>query len=69
MECSLIDLLERIGVDQDIFAAACAVASRQAHKAIVGQILAVDNFLVFKKMMVARNQQLNLQALRQMQLQ
>ena len=55
MESSLIDLLESIGVDQDIFVAACAVASRQAHKGIVGQILAVDNFLVFKKMMVARN--------------
>ena len=67
LECQLLDFFTTLGIDHDIFIAACSVAQSKVHKAIVGQILAVDNFLVFKKMMVARNEQLNQQALRQME--
>jgi len=33
------------------------------HKKIVDQIVAVENFLAFKKLMVKRNQELNRQAI------
>ena len=33
------------------------------HKKIVDEIMAVDNFLAFKKLMVKRNQELNKQAM------
>ncbi|MFS8160141.1 MAG: hypothetical protein ACMG6E_08010 [Candidatus Roizmanbacteria bacterium] len=33
------------------------------HKKIVDQIIAVDNFMAFKKLMIKRNQELNQQAL------
>ena len=67
MECQLIDFVDNMGITLDSFVSACELASSKVHKAIVNQILAVDNFVIFKKMMVARNKQLNLQALRQMQ--
>ena len=43
---------------------ACSKASHnQLHKKIVDQIIAVDNFMAFKKLMIKRNQELNQQAL------
>lgn len=50
----MADLLERTGIDGDVFAAACAVAAGKGQQ-LVGHILAVDSFPVFKRMMVARN--------------
>ena len=46
------------------FVAACDKASANPiHKKIVDQIMAVDNFLAFKRLMVKRNQELNRQAI------
>ena len=43
---------------------ACSKASgNPLHKKIVDQIIAVDNFIAFKKLMIKRNQELNEQAL------
>ena len=43
---------------------ACEKANNKAiHKKIVDQIIAVDNFLAFKKLMIKRNTELNQQAL------
>ena len=43
---------------------ACEKASENPlHKKIVDQIIAVDNFIAFKKLMMKRNQELNEQAL------
>jgi hypothetical protein len=47
------------------FVTACEVASQRVHKSIVNQLLAVDNFLVFKRMMISRNKQLNEEAMKQ----
>ena len=39
---------------------ACEKASEKAvHKKIVDQIIAVDNFVAFKKLMIKRNTELN----------
>jgi hypothetical protein len=54
------ELLAELGVDQDTFMQACAKAERNPlHKKIVDQIVAVDNFIAFKKLMCKRNAELN----------
>jgi hypothetical protein len=54
------ELLAELGVDQDIFMQACAKAEKNPlHKKIVDQIIAVDNFVAFKKLMCKRNAELN----------
>ena len=46
------------------FVEACQRAEQNPiHKKIVDQIMAVDSFLAFKKLMVKRNQELNRQAM------
>ena len=51
-----------MGIEPEIFVTACELASQKVHKSIVNQLLAVDSFLLFKKMMIARNKQLNHEA-------
>jgi hypothetical protein len=46
---------------------ACAKAEKNPlHKKIVDQIVAVDNFVAFKKLMCKRNAELNQQAMKMM---
>lgn len=45
-----------IGINEEIFAEACArAASKPVHKKLIDEIVAVDNFVAFKKLMVKRN--------------
>ena len=54
------ELLAELGVSQEIFMAACQKAeANPIHKKIVDQIVAVDNFVAFKKLMCKRNAELN----------
>ena len=56
--------MAELGVSDEQFVAACDKASANPiHKKIVDQIMAVDNFLAFKRLMVKRNQELNRQAI------
>jgi hypothetical protein len=55
-----------LGIPAEVFVNACEVASEKVHKSIINQLLAVENFLLFKKMMITRNKQLNLEAANQM---
>lgn len=56
--------MAELGVSDEQFVEACERAAKnQLHKKIVDQIMAVDNFLAFKKLMVKRNQELNKQAM------
>ena len=56
--------MTELGVSDEQFVEACQRAeSNPIHKKIVDQIMAVDNFLAFKKLMVKRNQELNKQAI------
>ena len=58
------DLMKELGVTEEQFVEACEKASSNPiHKRIVDQIMAVENFLSFKKLMIKRNTELNLQAL------
>lgn len=62
------ELLAELGVDQDTFMQACAKAEKNPiHKKIVDQIVAVDNFVAFKKLMCKRNAELNQQAMKMME--
>jgi len=59
------ELLAELGVDQDVFMGACAKAEKNPiHKKIVDQIVAVDNFVAFKRLMCKRNAELNQQAMK-----
>ena len=67
MEDLLAELMAELGVTDEQFVAACDKASESGnpiHKKIVDQIMAVDNFLAFKRLMAKRNAELNEQALR-----
>lgn len=58
------ELIAELGVTQEIFMQACANAeANPIHKKIVDQIVAVDNFVAFKKLMCKRNAELNKQAM------
>jgi hypothetical protein len=58
------ELIAELGVTQEIFMTACDTAEgNPIHKKIVDQIVAVDNFVAFKKLMCKRNSELNKQAI------
>jgi hypothetical protein len=60
-------LLAELGVTQEQFMEACEKAgANPIHKRIVDQIIAVDNFMAFKKLMWKRNTELNQQAMKLM---
>ena len=52
------ELMKELGVSNEQFVEACTKAGESGnpiHKKIVDQILAVENFLAFKRLMVKRN--------------
>lgn len=56
VEDLLAELMAELGVSDTQFVEACERASQNPlHKKIVDQIMAVDNFLAFKRLMVKRN--------------
>ena len=56
--------MAELGVTQEQFMDACEKAGQKAvHKKIVDQLIAVENFMAFKKLMVKRNSELNQQPL------
>ena len=56
----LCNLLSEIGVSEEQFAEACEKANANpVHKKLVSEILAVDNFSAFKKLMQRRNKEMN----------
>lgn len=46
--------------------AACSKAASKVHKNLLVQLLSVDDFLLFKQMMVQRNMQMNMEAIQAM---
>ena len=66
---SLLEMhLEDLGVTGEQFAAVCeAAAQQQVGMEVLEQILAVDDFVSFKKMMVKRNMELELEAMKALQ--
>lgn len=65
VEGLLMELMGELGVTEDQFYEACEKASvNPIHKKIVDQIIAVENFMSFKRLMVKRNTELNEQAMK-----
>ena len=59
--------MAELDITQEQFLDACEKAeSDPKHKKIVGQIMAVENFIAFKKLMIKRNTELNEEALKMM---
>ncbi len=63
----LQNLLDEIGVDQDMFLSAAQKGLESDDKKFYEQLIACDNFLYFKNMMIKRNMQLEEEAMRLMQ--
>jgi hypothetical protein len=60
----LTNMLAEIGISEETFAEACIKAtSNPTHKMLLSEIMAVDNFMAFKKLMVKRNKDLSEEAL------
>ncbi len=60
----LEELFKDLGATEEQFVISCEKAAKNPQYArIVNQILAVDNFIAFKKLMVKRNNELNQQAM------
>jgi len=58
----LIDFhLKDIQVSEEAFVRACNISKSPNDKKVFDQILAVDNFVAFKKLMVNRNKELELE--------
>ena len=56
--------MNELGVTDEQFISACEKAAQNPiHKKIVDQIMAVDNFTAFKRLMIKRNGELNQQAM------
>lgn len=56
--------MRELGVTDEQFVGACEKAAKNPiHKKIVDQIMAVDNFQAFKRLMIKRNSELNKEAL------
>jgi hypothetical protein len=61
--------LSEVGIDDEVFAEACRHHrfSRDVNKSVYEQMTAMDDFLTFKKLMVRRNKELELEAVRALQ--
>jgi pyruvate/2-oxoacid:ferredoxin oxidoreductase beta subunit len=56
----LCELIAEMGIDRDTFYSACEQSNRNpTHRRVVQQILSVDDFVAFKRMMVKKNLQLS----------
>lgn len=70
VEEMLSNMLSEIGISEEIFAEACIKATKNpTHKMLLSEIMAVENFLAFKKLMVKRNRELSEEAMQLMKAQ
>ena len=68
---SLVDgMVEEIGITEEQFGSVIEKGLKsQSHKKYFEQLLIIDNFLVFKKLMIKRNKSNELEALKELQVQ
>ncbi|CDW71873.1 UNKNOWN [Stylonychia lemnae] len=63
----LCELMAELDITQEQFMEACDKAQENPiHKKVVDQLIAVDNFMAFRKLMIKRNSELNEEALKLM---
>ena len=66
VETQLEAYIQDLGISQQDFLATCGRAAKKLHKSILQQILACDDFLLFKQLMVNRNIAMNKEAMEEM---
>ena len=66
VESKLEAYIQDLGINQQVFVATCSKAAKKLHKSILQQILACDDFLLFKQLMVNRNIAMNKEAMEEM---
>ncbi len=58
-------MIKDLGITEEMFAKACEVAyTRPDSRRLVEQLISVDDFVTFKKLMLKRNKELNEQAMK-----
>ncbi len=63
----LCELIAEMGIDRDIFYDACEKSKRNpSHYRVVQQVLSVEDFVAFKRMMIRKNVQLSEIALKEL---
>ena len=67
IETLLLNLLEQVNIDQETFLRASKIGLQSEDKKFYEQLIACDNFIYFKNMMIKRNMQLEEEAIRLMQ--
>ena len=67
VESRLEAYIQDLGISQADYVKAWSRAQKRIHKSLLQQIMAVEDFVLFKKMMVNRNIAMNKEAMRQMQ--
>jgi len=68
IETKVEGMLQDLGIDEENFAKCLAIGLKnQHHRKIFEQLLLIDNFLVFKRLMVKRNKELELEALKELE--
>ena len=55
IESQIAAFIQDVGLSQDDFIKACAYANKPVHQRLLNQLIAADDFLLFKGMMVRRN--------------
>lgn len=67
IETILLNLLEEVKIDQEAFLKVAKIGlEKEGDKKFYEQLIACDNFLYFKHMMIKRNMQLQEEALKMM---
>jgi hypothetical protein len=68
MEDLVDGMMNEVGIDEEKLGAVIEKGLKsQQHRKYFEQLLVIDNFLVFKKLMIKRNKELELEVMKQMQ--
>ena len=67
IESRLEAYIQDLGISHQDFVLAWSRAQKRIHQSLLQQIMAVEDFVLFKKMMVKRNIAMNKEAIRQME--
>ena len=67
IEGQLEAFIQDLGITQGTFMEACAKAESKIHEELLTQIVAVDDFMLFKQIMVQRNRAMTQEAMNEIQ--
>lgn len=67
IEGQLEAFIQDLGITQKIFMEACERAQSKIHEELLTQLVAVDDFMLFKQIMVQRNRAMTQEAMQDMQ--